>query len=288
MTLHGKVTEGVKEKIAEPLIKGIEDFIRVAPEAKLPAVVTPKGVPAKPKAGLPAKVEPKEVPAKVEPKPEVKTDVVTKTPVEVPSKTKPAELPAAEPKVSTKEKPAELSVIDPKIATKEKPAELPAAEPKVATELPKAVPPKSGKSAPFIPPFIGGAGPSPTKEPFDYRSKIVRVGSKAHYAKRQVKEDTETRKKIENMPRPDAGDRKSIEYVGRKDSDPKSDKQKTSRLAIIKNVIDEAKKIKFEAEFGKEKKYVYPNDTEVVIGPNMKRNFLDVEDSKLPKDYDNK
>jgi hypothetical protein len=94
------------------------------------------------------------------------------------------------------------------------------------------------------------------------------------------------------MPRKDAGDRKAIEYVGRMDSDPKSTKEKTSRLATIKNVIDEAKKekaikpkVEAESGMGKEKKFVYPNETEVVIGPNPKNNFLDVETRTMPNDY---
>jgi hypothetical protein len=75
------------------------------------------------------------------------------------------------------------------------------------------------------------------------------------------------------------------------DSDPKSAKEKTSRLALIKNVIDEAKKekamkprVETESGMGKEKKFIYPNDTEVVIGPNPKNNFLDVETRKMPND----
>lgn len=292
-----RVTEGVKQKFAEPIFKGVEDLLRVAPEAKLPAVISPKGVPAKPKTGVPSKVEPKTGLPAAEPKPEVKTKVETepkvdtKAPVETPSKTKPAELPAVEPKVSTKEKPAEIPAVEPKVSAKEKPAELPAAEPK--TEIPKVVPPggKLGKLAPFVPLVFGALGAGqPTKDYFDYRSKKVPVGSKASYAHRPMKEEVadKIRKKIENMPRKDSGDRKSIEYVGRSDADPKTAKEKTSRLATIKNVIDEAKKIKYETESGKEKKIIYPNGTEVVVGPDMKHNVLDVADQKLPKDYENK
>ena len=95
---------------------------------------------------------------------------------------------------------------------------------------------------------------------------------KTHHA-RQFSVKEEARKEIENMPR--EGDRKSIEYVGRKDADPKSTKEKTSRLATIRNVIDEA--VKKNIELTTQKKFVYPNGTEVVINPDSKRVNLDVE-----------
>ena len=104
-----------------------------------------------------------------------------------------------------------------------------------------------------------------------------------------MKEETE-RKQIENMPR--KGDRKTIEYVGRKSADPKTSKEKTSRLATIKNVIDEAKKAmadkKIRAEDGKTKVYDY-GDNVLVINPDQKRINLDVDNGdKIAKDYDNK
>jgi hypothetical protein len=46
------------------------------------------------------------------------------------------------------------------------------------------------------------------------------------------------------MPRPDAGDRKEIEYVGRRDADPLTIRSKTARNSEIKHkIIDEARKM---------------------------------------------
>jgi hypothetical protein len=121
-----------------------------------------------------------------------------------------------------------------------------------------------------------------------HRPNVSRGHAKSH-RKHSMKEENE-RKEIENMPR--TGDRKSIEYVGRKDAYPKTSKQKTSRLATIKNVIDEAKRAmadkKIRAEDGKTKVYDY-GDNVLVINPDQKRINLDVDNGdKIPKDYDNK
>jgi hypothetical protein len=294
-----------KLDFADPIAKNAAELLlKVAPEAKLPAIFRPKGMPAKPKAGVPEVIPPKkaEVPAKVEPKTVVEPK--TEVPAKVDTKTEPKL--AAPEKVDTKTEPKlvspekvdtklaapgkeDVKLADPDVKTSPK---LAAVEPAVKAAIP-GIAKTAGKLAPFIPPFIGGMGSMPTKDAFDFRSKKVPVASHIHHAKRHMKEEvaSELRKKIQNMPRKDAGDRKSIEYVGRMDSDPKSAKEKTSRLAIIKNVIDEAKKekamkprVETESGMGKEKKFIYPNDTEVVIGPNPKNNFLDVETRKMPND----
>lgn len=226
-----------------------------------------------------------------ETRPEVKPKVtpsVEPKPLEVPGTDAPDTKTKTEVKPETKTGVVQLPAIDIGTKTAAKTDVAPATAAKTATDTATTTSdPEEKKRFPL------SFGAMATPDVFGAQKGITSKhpsASKARLHRRHVSEEVanEIRKKIQNMPRPDAGDRKSIEYVGRKDSDPKSDKQKTSRLATIKNVIDEAKKIKFEAEFGKEKKYVYPNDTEVVIGPNMKRNFLDVEDSKLPKDYENK
>lgn len=237
-------------KVAPP--KPAETKPQVKPEEK--TKVTPAAEPA-------PKTEPKVAPATA---PETKTEVTPKAVVlpkiDVPAETKPAT------EITPKSAPAETT---PK-----------AAETTTTT-------PEEGKKK--FPTFGAMAFPDVFGAQRGIASKHP-VASKARGARRHVSEEVadKIRKKIQNMPRPDAGDRKSIEYVGRSDAEPKTSKEKTLRLATIKNVIDEAKKIKIQAEDGKEKKFVYPNDTEVVIEPNMKRNFLDVEDKKLPKDYENK
>lgn len=258
--------------------------------SKLPANVPEPAKPATPKTPAPEK--PTTVPT---PKELPKT--VPLTPGALPSKQpepEKAPKPQAEPKsLPVINIPAPKTSAQPKTAadttskTAASPAVAPATAAKTAADTATTTEPEGKKRFPM------SFGAMATPDVFGAQKGISSkhpVASKARGHRRHVSEEiaNEVRKKIQNMPRPDAGDRKSIEYVGRKDSDPKSTKQKTSRLAIIKNVIDEAKKIKIEAESGKEKKFVYPNETEVVIGPNMKRNFLDVEDSKLPKDYENK
>lgn len=274
-----------REKPSEPPANVPEPAKPATPKTPAPVAPTtvptpkelPKTVPLTPGA-LPSKQpEPEKAPKpQVEPKTKPQAE-----PKNLPAIDIPAPKPSAEPKTA-----ADTA---PKTAAAPEVAPTPAAKTAAATDTSasKSEPEKSDKRFPLsfsamaMPDIFGAQKGITSKHP---------SASRARGHRRHVSEEVadEIRKKIQNMPRPDAGDRKSIEYVGRKDSDPKSVKQKTSRLATIKNVIDEAKKIKFEAEFGKEKKYVYPNDTEVVIGPNMKRNFLDVEDSKLPKDYENK
>ena len=113
-----------------------------------------------------------------------------------------------------------------------------------------------------------------------------------------VHEENE-RRKIQNVPRPDAGDRHKIAFVGRKDDDPKTTKEKTSRQASYKvNVIDEAKKlagiIKGVMKDSKEsqdrydpgatngKTIVYP---QVIINPNLKHNTMDADSDKMPNDH---
>jgi hypothetical protein len=231
--------------------------------------------------------------------PEVKP-LAPGAPIELPKTApKPEEKPKAEPKPEEKPKvvpaastaPAETT---PSVDTKTKTATTPKSAPAETTPKSTAdtttTTPKGKKD-------YGIPGFSPAADAQTSYDVLHRLGAKvqAHYAKkhRMHAESVEPRKEIENVPR--KGDRKSIEYVGRQGSEPKTTKEKTSRLAAIKNIIDEARKEKTmkpkaeaESGMGKEKKFVYPNETEVVIGPNPKNNFLDVEGSKLPKDYDNK
>lgn len=126
----------------------------------------------------------------------------------------------------------------------------------------------------------------------------------AHKAKKHkaVRENVE-RKSIQNVPRPDAGDRHNVELVGRKNSDPKTSKEKTSRQASYNiNVIDENRRLsgivmdtvkqkrenmksKTEDGIGQSSKVIqYPNGTRVLINPEMTRTTMDI-DGKLPNDY---
>jgi hypothetical protein len=208
----------------------------------------------------------------------------TKTP------TKPVELPPIDIKAKPQEpKPVPAPVPAPADKPKEKSLPLP-----VPTPPPSAAPtppePKGEKEKPKVAgiPTIGVPHDIDYTVSHLHRPNISRGHAKAH-KKHAMKEETE-RKQIENMPR--KGDRKSIEYVGRKSADPKTSKEKISRLATIKNVIDEAKKAmadkKIRAEDGKTKVYDY-GDNVLVINPDQKRINLDVDNGdKIAKDYDNK
>lgn len=210
---------------------------------------------------------------------EPKIDVKTEPKIPAPAVTKPAETP----------KP--VAVAEPKTATDTKPA------------VPVAVPPKTPAAAMVAPkPFIAPSM-SKTSDPIDYRDYLYRppksVGhAKSHQKHGPVKEETDggvERKKIQNVPRPDAGDRHKIAFVGRKDDDPKTAKEKTSRQAAYKtNVIDESKKlagiIKGVVKDTKERRedglngktVVYP---QVIINPNLKHNTMDAESDKMPNDH---
>lgn len=244
-----------------------------------------------------------------------------------PEKKKKEEQPAApptkvaEPKAPAAEKPAEVSApAIPKAATPTatpaavtpaetpaaaKPVAVPAASTPASVSSPAAVTPKVAAAAAATTAALSSTTPGQKKgvslggggsissggTAFD---AAQRVKTQTHFAKphkrHATNEDTETRKQIENMPR--KGDRKSIEYVGRKDADPKTTKEKTSRLATIKNVIDEAKKEvnikKINSEDGKTRAYDYGEDL-LVINPDQRKINLDVDNGeKTPKDYDNK
>jgi hypothetical protein len=248
------------------------------------------------------KVEPKvEVPAKTDTK--VQQELPTKTPttvtepkVEVPAKTD-TKVKPVEPKITpvTVAEPKPIApVVEPKPAVAEpKPATI--AEPKPATPEPK----KAGE--PFVP-FIPSFGtPSVTK---DYGYDVMhRLGVKKSrgVAKAHRMHEESERKQIENVPR--KGERKSIDYVGRSEDDPKTAKEKTSRQAAYKiNVIDEGKKLagivlstvkdkkqqmksKTEDGIGQTSKDIqYPNGTVVRINPEISRTTMDI-DGKLPNDY---
>lgn len=243
---------------------------------------------------MPAETKPKEEPARA--------------PVKLPdinipgTKVKPAAEPDTKVQPDTKTKPetkveprvVQLPAID--IGARTKTAtDTKVAPSTAAAETPAATTPKSAETTTTgeadkkkLPSFGGASIP----HAIDYTaSHLVRpkVGvGHAKMHKKHAMRESEDRKTIENMPR--KGDRKSIEYVGRSNSNPKTTREKTSRLAIIKNVIDEAKKQvakKTSYEDGKTKMFDYGDDV-LIINPNQKRIDLDVEGNKLPKDYDNK
>ena len=131
-----------------------------------------------------------------------------------------------------------------------------------------------------------------------FRPPSSKGHAKAARKNAPVHEENE-RRKIQNVPRPDAGDRHKIDVVGRKEDDPKTAKEKTSRQASYKvNVIDEAKKlagiIKGVMKDSKEsqdrydpgatngKTIVYP---QVIINPNLKHNTMDADSDKMPNDH---
>jgi|688.fasta_scaffold121421_2 hypothetical protein len=266
-------TPGVDAATSFERMKGF----KVAPPK--PAETRPK--PETKPAEVAPKTEPKpETAPKTEPKPEEKPKVAPT----------PATEPATTPATDTKPKIAVLPKIDvpadTKPATETTPKTMPA-EP--ASKTPETATTTTAPK-PKLPPVSGASVP----HDIDYTvSHLVRPGisrghAKAH-KKHAMKEENE-RKQIENMPR--KGDRKSIEYVGRKDADPKSTKEKTSRLATIKNVIDEARKAmvdkKFNPEDGKTKVYDY-GDNVLVINPDQRKINLDVDNGeKIAKDYENK
>lgn len=229
----------------------------------------PAPAPAKPSKPAPAK--PAEKPAET---PEPVTKPGTKTaPV-------PQQAPAPEVAPSPVTKPATKLAIEP--APQKAPAPglapvpatppVPAQEPAKKQQEPKE-PSKKGKF-PF--PFIPFASAKPVE--LSGPHAIVSTSLSRHRGHRAVKnvykEETEQRKKIEDMPRKDAGDRHVIQYVGRKDADPKSTAEKTSRQAQYKvKVIDEAKKLadvvkRVRKESGDGKTKVYDN---VVINPDLNR-----------------
>jgi hypothetical protein len=206
-------------------------------------------------------------------------------------KTKPTELPApmavpAKPAAATQTAvaPATATAVDTGAQSKTDvaPATQTAAATKAATDT--ATDTKDNEKKKFSFTGISGVGHNSAYDAMHG----VPVKTKVHKAmKHRMHEDTKSREEIENMPR--KGDRKSIEYVGRKDSDPKSIKQKTSRLATIKNVIDEAKKqiaAKKQSSFesGNTKVFDYGKDI-LLINPDQRRVDLDVDSGeKIPKD----
>jgi hypothetical protein len=304
MTLHGKVSEATKYAEPKPDIK----IAPLAPEpskstsltttTKKPVATVSKTMPTlgryaseigkfvagkaattlglvlDPDFGglLPSKGETK---SEFERQKEQAAKTATAKPVKLPD----IDIKAAAPK-PTEVKP-EPKVVSPV------PQEMPKLEPKVDIPAPTKSEPKEPKKEPSL-----SAGGASIPHEIDYTaSHLVRpkvgVGHAKMHKKHAMKE-SEERKTIENMPR--KGDRKSIEYVGRSSSDPKTTREKTSRLAIIKNVIDEAKKQvakKTSYEDGKPKMFDYGDDV-LIINPNQKRIDLDTEGNKLPKDYDNK
>lgn len=284
-----------------------------APETPKPAGPAPKVEPPKPAPAVPTPDTPKAPSESPKPWKEVGPEAPATKPVELPAidipgtktqpKTKPdtkvipdINIPAAKPQTKTEPRVVPLPAID--VGTRTKTATdttvapatvaVPAAVEAPATATtPKSAEttttPKDEKEKPKFP----GLGALGVPHAIDYtasflhRPKVSAGHAKPH--KRHAMREESERKEIENMPR--KGDRRSIEYVGRKDSDSKSTREKTSRLATIKNVIDEARKaMKSRTEDGKTKVYDYGDDV-VIINPNQKRVDLDVEGNKVPNDY---
>lgn len=315
LTVHGKVSEAVNVKELE---KGLEFLIKTAPEVKLPAVLTPKGPLVKPK-GKELSIPKKEKELTV---PKQKTEVVPKTgetlaePKTAEPKTseKDVKLKPAEPKVGEKidePKVAEPKLVEPKL-TEPKVAEPKVAEPKVAepkiaepkVSEPKPAEPKVGEPGglPFIvPPF--SIPSSPEKHAWEAKHAWLQKPGRGHHAMKHRMHESEERKSIQDMPRPNAGDRHGIQFVGRSDADPKSAREKTSRQAQYKiKVIDENRKLagivlstvkdkkqqmktKTEDGVGQTSKVMqYPNGTRILINPEMSRTTMDIN-GKLPNDY---
>jgi|694.fasta_scaffold10292_12 hypothetical protein len=308
------------EEQAVPMVR--VPNIRLRPRLGEPARKLPEPEPAPiapEKPNIPDKTPGKEpMPA---PKPDNDPGPVkpSEKPTEKPSE-KPIKTPGQQPEPSTKpsQKPSTAPEVAP--APQKAPAPETAPVPKTKTQPAPALAPEA-QPAPLpqtAPALSTEPSPAPSPEPaqnkkgqedddlkragipmagvphnFDYtishlhRPNVSRGHAKSH-RKHSMKEENE-RKEIENMPR--KGDRKSIEYVGRKSADPKSTKEKTSRLATIKNVIDEARKAmtdkKIDTEDGKTKVYDY-GDNVLIINPDQKRVNLDVEGNKIAKDYENK
>jgi hypothetical protein len=181
--------------------------------------------------------------------------------------------PATKPVADTVAKPASTA------GTEVKPAETTSTQSKAETAakaataaaLASALSPKGRGSIP-------GGGGAAVLDPTSHGAKAIphKAGTKFHRAR---KLGEETRKEIENMPR--KGDRKSIDYVGRKEDNLKTSKEKTSRLAIIKNVIDEAKKIQKEDGAPKldkpTKVYNINKDDVLIVNPDLNKNSLDTK-----------
>lgn len=232
------------------------------------APVTPKVEPAKPAPAMPTPAAPKEAP-KEEPKTK---PVPAETPAAAPAPaTQPQ--PSAAPETKTPSQPAAATTpataAQPSISTAAKTA----AGGATAAALTKALSPKGRGGMPSI------SGGMPVLDPTSHGAKASphKAGTRLHRAR---KLGEETRKEIENMPR--KGDRKSIDYVGRKEDNLKTSKEKTSRLAIIKNVIDEAKKIQKEDGAPKldkpTKVYNINKDDVLIINPDLNKNTLDTKE----------
>lgn len=209
----------------------------------------------------PAEVKPEtKVEVKPEAKPETKVDTKTLPKVPEPVKT---EVPTKTPEVKPEVKPVE--------------------EPKAAPKIPPvSSAPGSKMPAPSTTP--GGkikfpGIPYATAKPVELTGPHAPVSTsvskhRGHRAVKNVYKEEVERKSIQDMPRKNAGDRHDIEFVGRKDADPKSAAEKTSRQAQYKiKVIDEAKKLadvvkKIRKESGDGKTKVYDN---VVINPDLNR-----------------
>jgi len=321
------------KKGAETLSSKIDKIINPAPEElqRAQKAIQPKSV--APTAVKERPIGPPMPEVQAEPEKKKKEEVPTAPPTKVAEPTKAPEAPIAKPTETPKaaEKPAEV-VSPPKtgvgakaetpakvadIAVPAKPATIPA--PTKPVEIPAAVTPKI--STPAVPataatpatvaatgttvtpgqskPNINFGLPSSVPHEIDYKvAHRVPIKVQTHFAKKHKMHEAVDggveRKKIQNVPRPDAGDRHDNELVGRKDADPKTAKEKTSRQGEYRTkVIDEAKQLaaivksiakskKEEKQSGGGKTKVFP---QVIINPDLKHNTMDGDDVKMPNDH---
>ena len=275
MTVHGKVTEG-KVDLA---IKGVSKLADTVMDTAKPYVAS-KSKQLVPYVSKELQTATKAAPAAAEKLP---------VPVKAPETKLPAVV--APPKIETKtETKPQVPVVTP-TATATKPA--PVSVPKTETKPAPAVPPKGG--APVVPPKGGKPGlPGPgfrlprfadISGPQYVGKPWIEAPWKVHgtKAERHFRESVEDRKKIEDMPRKNAGERPT--YVGRNSDDPKTTAEKTSRQAQYKiKIIDESKKLASiikkttkEYESGGKTKVFDRGEDIIVINPDLNKNSLDTK-----------
>lgn len=274
-----KLPATTKTKDIEDLAtKGVELVVSKTPMGRIGAIAKEllKPTPAGERVSEFERQKQYPVQPKLQTKPEVKLpEVKPETKVETLPVTKPEVKP--EVKVQPKVPSPELKV-EPKEVPKsvEEPKSKPLVPPTIPPTPPtKGVPPTpsvGGKKLKF--PTLPYFQPKPVELTGPHAPVFTSV-SKHRKHSPTIKEESGTavRKSIQDMPRKDAGDRHNIEYVGRKDADPKTAAEKTSRQAQYKiKVIDEAKKL---ADVVKRVKKESDNQTKVfdnvVINPDLNR-----------------
>ena len=258
-------------RITQPKVTQ-KPFAEPPPKIELPPVgpetpSTPVKAPTKTPTETPPKTPPVESPPKIEmpsKAPSVEAPPKIQTPTETPQKTPTVETPT---KLKTPTEPL------PKETPKTKIPDEPSTG---GGNFPPALSP--GKKGGIKLPGMGFSSAKPVELTGPHPPVKTSLGKHTHIRaiKNVYKEEVEglKRKQIQDMPRKNAGDRHDIEYVGKKDADPKSTAEKISRQAQYKiKVIDEAKKLadvvkKVRKESGEGKTKVYNN---IVINPDLNR-----------------